>query len=123
MEVIEFAESFRDDLPTLQRSPDMDFKHEYRGFGTFKSWCNVKIWKVDGKAIILFTDRYGTSVTNAAELLITEIYNQYLTHVPKDKCLFIETYNYKRASYDIVIPRWTGDKVTDVDWTFLGIKA
>jgi hypothetical protein len=76
----------------------------------------------------LFTDiGKGTSVTNASEQLVTEIYNQYLiSHYRKEQCLFAETYDRKEKTdteaIDIIVPEWENNKCIRVGWKHLGKK-
>lgn len=109
-------------LPSIEKKPDSDFTHHFKGLGIHKSECSVKIWMKDGFAFILLTDTgKGTSVTNAAEQLIEEIYFSQLQPkgLAKDKCLFVETYDPKEG-IDVVIPVWDKNKVIDVDWKHMG---
>jgi hypothetical protein len=110
---------FKDAL-TVERKPDLLFIHQFKGFGINKSECKVEIWKLQDKALVLFTDTgKGTSVTNASEQLVTEIYNQYLIKDYKpNQCLFSETYD--RIQIDIVLPNWQGNKCHRVGWKHLG---
>jgi hypothetical protein len=107
---------------TLKRKPDVVLKsYNYLGFNTHKSKCKVQIWKFNDKAVVLFTDLgIGNSVTNSAELLVTEIYRKYLYEYKKQCCIFAETYDIKE-SVDIIEPiAWLGNECVEVEWHHLG---
>jgi len=108
-------------LPSLEQRPANEFTHDFKGFGTHKSRCLVQIWRGENCCAVLFTDlNIGTSVTNAAEQIIEEVYSQHLKqHYPRERCLFIETYD-KTEGLDIIVPKWDGERVYDVDWKHLG---
>jgi hypothetical protein len=106
---------------TLEKKPDQEFEHHFKGFGIHPSVCQVQIWKMGNKTFILFTDLgKGTSVTNASEQLVQEIYAEYLHPLPKEECMFAETYGDKEG-IDLVLPVWRGDAVSDVEWKHLGV--
>ncbi len=111
-------------LPDIsQLAPVVDTTHNFLGFGIHKSQCRVKIWKDSGKFFVLFIDcNAGTSVTNAAEQLVEEVYKKHLSTVPKEDIIFAETYeDFPKENVDIIIPKWEGEKVTDVEWKHLAI--
>lgn len=67
------------------------FTHEYTGFGNTLSRCIVHVAADEDKFYILFEDiGIGASVTNASELLATQIVKR-LQLKPED-CRFFETY-------------------------------
>ncbi len=121
----EYLEPFKGAL-SRTRDPDMKFIHKFLGFGIHKSECQVEIWFQDDRAIVVFTDtNKGTSVTNASEQIITEVYNQYLAKFPVSKVLFCETYDKVKDGIDWIEPTWTPDgkgglMVHDVEWHHLG---
>ena len=95
---------------------------KYKGFGGCDSECKVEIWIHDTKdyAFVLLTDLgVGTSVTNFAEGLITEVYKRFLQDFKKDNCVFAETYDIEEG-VDRVIPEWDGETVTKVSWKHMG---
>lgn len=108
--------------------PALDFEHSYIGFGTHPSKCNVKVWVFGMYLFVLFTDLgKGTSVTNASEQLVTEVYSvikmqSSFTHFDKKDYFFAETYEGKNEGVDLVIPVWKGETAIDVDWQHIGIK-
>jgi hypothetical protein len=110
----------------LQREPDIHLNpYKFKGLRTHNSECDVKIWFENDKAIILFTDiGKGTSVTNASEQLVTEIYNSYLTKYDKKNLMFMETYErnkrHKIEDVDVVVPIWQDNEAVDVNWFHLG---
>jgi hypothetical protein len=94
--------------------------YHYNGFGIHDSECRVEIWKEKKMAFILFTDKgKGASVTNAAEQLVQEIWDKFLSIANKDYCYLFETYNRKEA-IDFIIPTWDKDKVVSVTWKHFG---
>ena len=111
-------------VPIPTKDPDISMTHNYLGFGRVESSCMVEIWLTDDKrAFVLFTEiDYGTSVTNAAEILVEEIYLKYLKDKGVDSadCMFMETYPHALGMIDLVIPEWHGDKVVTVSWRHLG---
>jgi hypothetical protein len=115
-------------MPLLAKTkrPDLKFTHHFKGFGIHKSEVDVEIWKEHGKALILFTDtNKGTSITNAAEQVITEVYREHLHAFDVEDCLFCETYNKHKEGIDIILPEWDVDyygKKTcrDVEWRHVG---
>jgi hypothetical protein len=115
--ISEFGEAL-----TIERQPDLSFTHHFIGLRIHKSECKVEIWKLPTKCVILFTDtNKGTSVTNAAEQLITEIYNQYLIKDYKtNQCLFAETYDKVKEGIDIILPEWHDNICEDIEWRHLG---
>lgn len=111
-------------LPTLsrKREPDHSFVHKYKGFGRFPSHCKVEIWKDGRYAVVMFTElesNKGTSITNAAEIIVQEVYNLHLTSFLKECVLFVETYPYHKH-VDMILPEWSGRNVIRVGWTHLG---
>jgi len=111
-------------IPIPTRGADVLEVHGYLGFGRVVSNCQVEIWKLDeGRAVVLLTDMgQGTSVTNASETIITEVYEKHLKGTDKTKCLFMETYPYDNADIDQVVPTWDGDQVISVNWVHIGKK-
>ena len=109
-------------IPIPTQAPDIAEVMEYLGFGVHKSSCDVEIWKLeDDRAVILCTDRGdGTSVTNAAETVVQDVYAKYLQGTDKAKCLFMETYPYEGATIDQIVPVWDGDEVISVNWIHMG---
>ena len=100
---------------------DIEVVHEFLGFGRCKSECKVEIWMDNKHAFVLLTDLgVGTSVTNASEQIITEVFNKYLgnKYLPED-CSFSETYDRKEG-VDLVIPKWENKMVVSVDWKHIG---
>lgn len=108
-------------IPIPVKDPEISEIYNYLGFGRVQSSCELQIWFVEDRAVILFTEiDHGTSVTNAGEVLVEEVYKNYLEGVDKTKCLFMETYPYEGASIDQVVPTWDGDQVISVNWVHIG---
>lgn len=105
----------------IERAADLDFIHPFLGFRIHKSTVHVQVWYVGNYAIVLLTDTgKGTSVTNAAEQIIEEIYVKYLTAFLVCNCFFLETYS-KTEGIDLIIPHWTSRKsVSGVEWKHIG---
>lgn len=116
----EIINSFFNDLRINKRKPDFEFVHEYKGFGIHNSECKVEIWTQimsDRKnAVILFTDLgKGTSVTNASEQIVTEIWQKCLPGLFHQKdCLFLETYDGDKNNVDIVVPTWSNENIEKI---------
>jgi hypothetical protein len=108
--------------PLLGVDPHDEFEHSFLGFGNCQSKCNVKVWKSGDKRLVVLSDMgKGTSVTNAAEQIITELYNSKLKNLPKDNLIFAETYPYveEDQTFDQIIPEWDGNSVKRVSWKHL----
>lgn len=105
----------------IERAADLDFIHPFKGFGVHKSTVQVQVWWVSQYAIVLLTDTgKGTSVTNAAEQIIEEIYAKYLAAFLVQNCFFMETYS-KSEGIDLILPSWTSRKsVSYVQWKHIG---
>lgn len=109
------------------RKPDEDFTHKFLGFGIHKSEVNVEIWFLKNKefVLVMLTDSgKGTSVTNACEQIITEIYHNYLKRYPVNAIFFCETYD-KKERIDWIKPTWHLSRnnkleVRKVEWGPLG---
>jgi len=110
---------------SLQRDPDLDFGHHFKGYGIHDSWVNIKMWAHGQQAIILITNGEGTSVTNAAEQILTEVYNKSIKYQNFHhlNCVWIETYNPQKG-IDFIIPKWAykglEPMVESVTWKHLG---
>lgn len=112
-------------IPALSRTrePDMKFVHHFKGFGIHKSKCQVEIWFESMRAICMFSDMgrgSGTSITNAAEQVIGEVYQKHLSqNYMRENVLFCETYD-KQEGIDIIIPDWNGPFVKSIEWFHMG---
>ena len=84
-----------------------EFYYEYLGFGRVESRCRIKILPNDGEHLICFEDiGEGTSVTNASELLATEIVD--LKDLDPTNCRFFEIYTqYSDSILDEITYRWS----------------
>lgn len=107
------------------------FTHNFLGFGIHKSSCEVEIYRKGDKVFVLFVDTgHGTSVTNACELLVQEIYDRYLIgKYKREDILFAETYKRDKkdlhrggimGAIDIIHVEWSDNTVIGVDWEFMG---
>jgi len=80
------------------------FTHYYKGlFGTYPSFCEVKIFSDDGDTFICFTDGEGTSVTNVSEKLASEIVNK--ENLNPYQCRFFEEYK-EYETFDEITYDW-----------------
>lgn len=81
-------------------------RHSFLGFGIHKSACEVEIYKtVAGRYLVILTDiGEGTSVTNAAEQIATEVYNIYLKEdgVSSEDVVWVEHYPESDVPYSII---------------------
>jgi len=77
------------------------FTHHYKGYWESKSKCYVDIFQLEEPTehghdtIVLLSalqDNEGTSITNASEIIATDLVLQYGLNIPST--LFIETYPY-----------------------------
>jgi hypothetical protein len=87
--------------------------HLYKGFHGFDSHCDIQI---NGNVVIAteLNSNKGTSVTNFAEYLATEICKKY--NIPMEKLVWIEHYE-AHGDYDLVTFTIDGDKFTSPKWT------
>ncbi len=117
-------QKYRDAISVERKADIVLNPYKFKGLGRHDSECKIEIWKDADKAVILFTDiGKGTSVTNASEQLVTEIYNKYLLNYDKKNLMFIETYQKRKnviESADVVVPIWDGNEASDVNWFHLG---
>jgi hypothetical protein len=71
-------------------------RFEYRGFHGFPSRCNLELIPLpDGRLVAIATERSdnpGTSVTNAAELLASQVCDRF--GIEPGRLLWIEHYGY-----------------------------
>jgi hypothetical protein len=90
-----------------------DFEHEFIAPNGVRSRCRVAIIEDDGDKLILFEDiAIGMSVTNASELIATQVVNKF-GYEPSD-CRFFET--YREYDYD------TLDEI-EYTWEFIDRKG
>lgn len=100
-----------------------DFEHDFIAPNGVRSRCRVCILEDDGEKLILFEDiDVGMSVTNASELIATQIVAKFNYH--PDNCRFFETYsqydydtldeieytweyNERKGYWDANHPHWT----------------
>ena len=89
------------------------FTHDFIAENGVRSRCNVRIFSDDGEHFILFENLgIGQSVTNASELLATQIVAK-MKYLPMD-CKFFETYReYDYESIDEVEYSWRYEPKTD----------
>jgi len=113
------------------------FEFNYTGLNGVRSRCNIMMFSDDGEHFICFEDLgMGVSVTNASEILATQVVN---THdLNPDDCRFFETYRQyghdtideieytwkknegsKKLLWEARVPRWkpAGEEIREL---FLG---
>lgn len=91
-----------------------DFKHDFVAPNGVRSRCRVAIIEDDGDKLILFENLgIGMSVTNASELLATQIVNMF-KYEPSD-CRFFETYSeYDNETLDEIEYNWDFNERTQM---------
>ncbi len=89
------------------------YTHEYR-CNAWPSACKVYIKEIDFVVWIGFENLQGTSVTNASELLATQILEK--EELNPDQCRFFEWYPEYEGSLDEIEYIWDGDKATKATW-------
>ena len=114
----------------------VDYRFEYKGFGTRKSWCKVVVWVHKGKYLVILTEpgteSSGTSVTNVCEGIATKLLSHsgvFKKNVIPEDIVWIEHYSesgypetfdhiqfeYNKGKNEYVNPSWThiGDTLTE----------
>jgi hypothetical protein len=104
-----------------------DFHHHYRGSMGFRSVCRIRVYQLDsGMTVVIATelpDNPGTSITNWAEFLATEMRRRFVA--PGAGLAWIE-HSPERPGltgapplpeqFDRVLFRWDGTCYHDPDW-------
>ena len=110
------------------REPSIDDIMEFRGHGhSFDSECGIKIWGIKSSPTSLLTKRHvvvmtelpdskGLSVTNAVEIIASQVMEVYLKNADLDGLIWIEHYPPRgratslriEESYDLVSLRFDG---------------
>jgi hypothetical protein len=92
------------------------FLYAFKGTNNISSQCNVRVFSDDGETFILFENMdIGQSVTNASELLATQI-TKKLGLNPND-CRFFETYSeYDYETIDEILYTWENGIATNAFW-------
>ena len=89
-----------------------EFVHNFLGENGVRSRCIVKIFSDDGEHFILFENMgIGVSVTNASELLASQIVEKF--HYNPGDCRFFET--YQEYDYETI------DEI-EYSWSYNGIR-
>jgi hypothetical protein len=90
------------------------FAHQFKGFGNCDSACNVYVTEEEGTTHICFEDiGVGTSVTNASEIIATEIVKKY--NFNPQNCKFYETYE-DSGEIDGIEYTWVNGKASAPRW-------
>ena len=77
----------------------MSERFDYEGFHKIPSFCYVEIHKNENFTVVVATEPdydeegAGTSITNRAEFIATEVCKQY--EIPQEKLVWIEHYEHK----------------------------
>lgn len=99
------------------------FIYEFKSKAGFDSKCLVEIWKTDDRAVVVFSElknNDGITVVNAAEQLIEEIKSKFLRFMIKENLIFLQK-KEDHKQIDIIIPVWKDEKVTDINWSHMGM--
>jgi hypothetical protein len=108
--------------------PVTDFIHRYRvPPNTIEAKCRIRVYQLaNGTIVVIATelpDSAGASITNAAEILATEMRRWFV--VPGGGLFWIEHYQdramiggrpQQKESFDRVFFRWDGTQYDDPDW-------
>jgi hypothetical protein len=108
--------------------PVTDFVHRYCvPPSTIEATCRIRVYQLaDGVIVVIATelpDNPGASITNAAEILATDMRRWFV--VPGGGLLWIEHYQdramiggrpQQKQSFDRVFFRWNGQQYDDPDW-------
>lgn len=88
-------------------------RYDYQGYHGCKSHCDIEI---KGHVVIAtqVPDNKGTSITNLAEVLATQIAQRY--RINPQQLIWIEHYQ-QYGTYDLVKFTWNGQQFTSPDWT------
>lgn len=94
------------------------YRLEFRAENGYTSACNITIHRAIQLVIAEETGE-GQSVTNACELIATEVVERY--GLDPKRMLFIEHYPAKQRpthgeSFDLVTFRWDGKRFRNPDW-------
>ena len=83
------------------------FEYNYTGLNGVRSRCNIMMFSDDGDNFICFENLgNGVSVTNASEILASEIVNMH--DFNPGECRFFETYReYNHETFDEVEYDWS----------------
>ena len=98
------------------------YRLEFRPPNGFPSSADIAIYRDIQLAIVSETGE-GMSVTNAAEIIATEIVKRY--GLDPERMLYIEHYSEAQRpkpygeSYDLVTFTWDGKRARDPDWRHL----
>ena len=96
-------------------------EHRYKGYGIHESRCMFEVYEHDEGSTVLVTDiDEGTSVTNSAMLLATQLVERF--GLDPATLTFIECYRANRypgavESFDIVSFDWTGRVANRPRWS------
>lgn len=94
----------KDEKVITLRQPDLDEILFFKGGNGFDSDCGIKIWAIRPSPEARFPTRYvviatqlagdghGVSVTNAAEIIATEVMKSFLPGADPESMVFIEHY-------------------------------
>ncbi len=104
--------------------------YQFPGLYGFPSKCGLAIYKQEGRAVVVFTelpDNPGTSVTNAIELLATQVCSEMLLHYRPADIRFVEHYpadrHRQKETYDLVQLEWDGSQFKSPRWSRLDVAA
>lgn len=101
----------------------------YDGYGGCESWCDVLVERGTEAYVVTVTeepDNPGTSVTNAAETIATEVAQRVMPGtVPVEDLWFVERYERpSETTLDRVRFTWDDDRrASEPRWTVLGAEG
>jgi hypothetical protein len=92
-----------------------NYVYEYLGYTRVLSKCRVYIRSTPSSTWIGFENLgFGTSVTNASELLASEIIKK--EHLDPRSCRFFEFYPEYEGNVDEVFYHWDGLEASQASW-------
>lgn len=106
-----------------------DDEFPFKGFHGCESKCGLEILHEGDKATVTLTelpDNPGTSVTNAVEIIATEVYKRFLPGLPPENIRWIEHYPARGDSrdplpetFDEVTLSFDGQRYHSPKWTHI----
>jgi hypothetical protein len=108
--------------------PITDFIHRYCVLpNIIEAHCRIRVYQLASDIIVVIAtempDNPGASITNAAEILATEMRRWFV--IPGGGLFWIEHYQdramiadrpQQKESFDRVLFRWDGEQYDDPDW-------
>jgi hypothetical protein len=111
-----------------------NYIHTFTGLWNRPAKCRIRVYRLEsGMTVVIATelpDNPGTTITNAAELLATEIRQRLVT--AGEAMVWIEHYQERgvvngaptiQETFDRVLFRWDGNRYDDPQWLPFSRKA